>query len=91
MDKDENAEIMGAQGAGGQGKVHQAGQGGIQLARGQHGGVFENPAVKTVVRHDSALNASQILSICSSVWAAQTLMRTSDLPSGVAGGKIRFT
>ena len=95
VDKDEYAEIVGAQGAGGQGQVGQAGQGRIQLARGQHGGVPENPAVQAVVRHqavsDKILNASQILSTCSSVWAALTLMRTSDLPPGVAGGKIRFT
>ena len=44
-----------------------------------------------LIDEDSTVNASQILSICSSVCAALTLMRTSDLPPGVAGGKIRFT
>jgi len=37
-----------------------------------------------------ARNTSPILSICSSVWAALTLQRSSAVPSGEAGGRIRL-
>lgn len=59
--------------------------------------VFRNPNPKTrnylceLITLYSLAKVSPTYLICSAVCAALTLHRTSDFPSGAAGGRIRFT